>query len=300
MKVSVILASYDGEMYIIQQLQSILNQTRLVDEVLIADDRSTDSTVALIKEFIATNQLCHWEVKVNAVNLGYRENFHQLLECATGDLIFFSDQDDIWDNHRVDIMASTMEQNPSIYLLNTVNQNFTDETKIEHSNHIGSLRKIEFTNKTYHLGCLGCVMCVRRDFYLKVRSKWKDIWAHDVFVWSMALLHDSCYHLDYVSVFRRMHQNQASGHLGHTVERRVDFLNRSFLNCKHTYEYACELNIKGKKKKICKENMKCLEQRLKLVRDHKLYYALTLLFHLKYYSAKRSYLVELKLALCSC
>lgn len=296
MKKSVVLASYNGERYIERQLQSILNQTKSVDEVLIADDGSTDSTVAVVQEFIAKNQLLHWNVKVNKVNLGYRENFHQLLECATGDLIFFSDQDDIWDCRRVEIMASTMEQNPEIYLLNTVNQNFTDETKIEPTNHTGVLHKIELTRKTYHLRCLGCTMCVRRSFYLQVRSQWKDIWAHDVFLWSMALLHDGCYFLDEVSVFRRLHSNQESGHLGHAKVKRIDFLNRSFLNCKYIYEYACKLEITEKKRKICKGNMRCAEQRLKLVRDHKLRYAVSLLFLLKYYTAKRSYLVELKLA----
>lgn len=57
MKTSVVLSTYNGEQYIIEQLESIKNQTRIPDEVLIYDDCSTDQTVELVRNFIDKNRL---------------------------------------------------------------------------------------------------------------------------------------------------------------------------------------------------------------------------------------------------
>lgn len=64
-KISVALATYNGEKYIEKQLDSIRNQTIKPDEVVIVDDKSSDRTVALINEFIAVNNLVNWKLFVN-------------------------------------------------------------------------------------------------------------------------------------------------------------------------------------------------------------------------------------------
>ena len=72
MTTSVVLATYNGEEYIIEQLKSILHQTQKVDEVIICDDISSDRTVSLIREFIEENNLEKtWTLYVNEVNKGY-------------------------------------------------------------------------------------------------------------------------------------------------------------------------------------------------------------------------------------
>ena len=60
-KISVALATYNGEKYIEKQLDSIRNQTIKPDEVVIVDDKSSDRTVALINEFIAVNNVVNWK-----------------------------------------------------------------------------------------------------------------------------------------------------------------------------------------------------------------------------------------------
>lgn len=95
-KISVALATYNGEKYIEKQLDSIRNQTIKPDEVVIVDDKSSDRTVALINEFIAVNNLVNWKLFVNEKNVGYRKNFYNALKKVTGEVIFLSDQDDEW------------------------------------------------------------------------------------------------------------------------------------------------------------------------------------------------------------
>ena len=90
--VSVCIASYNGEKFILEQLNSILTQIHEKDEILICDDKSTDSTVEIIKK-INDSRLKLYE---NDKNLGYTKNFERVLSLSKGDIIITSDQDDIW------------------------------------------------------------------------------------------------------------------------------------------------------------------------------------------------------------
>lgn len=94
MKISVVMTSYNGEPYIVQQLESLKEQTRKPDEVLILDDCSKDSTIAILKEYIRDNALENWKVVENNHNVGWRKNFFDGISIAQGELIFTCDQDD--------------------------------------------------------------------------------------------------------------------------------------------------------------------------------------------------------------
>ena len=78
MKVSIALASYNGEAYILDQLKSFTTQSKLPDEIIVSDDCSTDNTVELIKKF-ATNAPFKIKIYVNESNIGYSRNFNNAL-----------------------------------------------------------------------------------------------------------------------------------------------------------------------------------------------------------------------------
>ena len=101
MKVSIALASYNGGAYILDQLKSFTTQSKLPDEVIVSDDCSTDNTVELIKKF-AINAPFEIKIYVNESNIGYSRNFNNALSKTTGDLIFLSDQDDVWFNTKTE------------------------------------------------------------------------------------------------------------------------------------------------------------------------------------------------------
>ena len=92
--VSVVMATYNGAKYIREQLDSILEQTYQIQEIIIQDDGSTDDTVAICEEYARKYPNVH--VFRNPKNLGFNENFHTCALRATGDLVAFSDQDDVW------------------------------------------------------------------------------------------------------------------------------------------------------------------------------------------------------------
>lgn len=92
--VSVVMATYNGEKFLREQIDSILNQTYPISELIIQDDCSTDSTPAICREYEAKYPVVHFYE--NEHNLGFNDNFRTATMRATGDFIALSDQDDVW------------------------------------------------------------------------------------------------------------------------------------------------------------------------------------------------------------
>ena len=81
------MATYNGEEFILEQLESCANQTKLPDELVIADDCSTDRTLEIIEKF---KKVAPFKIKVysNKTNLGYTQNFNKAMKLCTNELIF--------------------------------------------------------------------------------------------------------------------------------------------------------------------------------------------------------------------
>lgn len=101
MKTSVALCTYNGEKYLSQQLESIFQQSHPVDEIIVCDDGSTDNTLSILESFL---NIYPSVIKIhrNIENLGGRKNFEKCFNLCTGDVIFFCDQDDVWETNKVE------------------------------------------------------------------------------------------------------------------------------------------------------------------------------------------------------
>lgn len=97
-KISVCMASYNGEKYIAEQLKSILQQLKDDDEIIVSDDGSKDNTLDAVRSF-GDARIRIFE---NHGEHGYTKNFENALNQATGDVIFISDQDDVWMDNKVE------------------------------------------------------------------------------------------------------------------------------------------------------------------------------------------------------
>lgn len=97
-KISVAMATYNGEKYIKEQINSILNNLSKDDELIISDDGSTDNTIKIIKEYIKKDSRIKF---FDGPKLGVKQNFANAIKNCTGDYIFLSDQDDIWEPNKV-------------------------------------------------------------------------------------------------------------------------------------------------------------------------------------------------------
>ena len=92
--ISVAMATFNGEKYIQEQLDSIRQQTLCPYELVVCDDGSTDGTIDMIKEFSRTVPFSV-RLYLNNNNLGFADNFLKCAALCKGDWIAFSDQDDI-------------------------------------------------------------------------------------------------------------------------------------------------------------------------------------------------------------
>lgn len=110
MKISVALCTYNGEKFLRKQIDSILNQTIKVDEIIVCDDCSTDNTLIILEEYKKDNPGI-FKIHQNEINLKSNKNFEKVITLTTGDYIFLSDQDDIWRNDKVEKTLSVFTQN---------------------------------------------------------------------------------------------------------------------------------------------------------------------------------------------
>ncbi|MBF0843713.1 glycosyltransferase, partial [Streptococcus danieliae] len=85
------------------------NQSVKVDRVIILDDCSTDDTFKILQNYIEEHSLKLWEVLQNESNQGHYQTFINLTRLVDEGMAFFSDQDDIWDLNKVEVMLSQFE-----------------------------------------------------------------------------------------------------------------------------------------------------------------------------------------------
>jgi glycosyltransferase involved in cell wall biosynthesis len=121
MKISVAFIVYNGARYISTQLDSILAQTHKVDEIIVCDDASSDNTKEILKEYKKNNPNLFF-IHCNTQNLGPTKNIEKAIQACTGELILLADQDDYWEEHKVETIIKWFEQNP------TMNGVFTNGT----------------------------------------------------------------------------------------------------------------------------------------------------------------------------
>lgn len=112
--IEILMAAYNAEKYIVVQLQSILDQTEQRFCLTIRDNCSTDHTVRLIQEFSA-----RYPGRITLIegteNLGAKGNFAYLAGIAKGEYIMFSDADDVWFPHKIEITLAEMKRQESIW-----------------------------------------------------------------------------------------------------------------------------------------------------------------------------------------
>jgi len=307
MKLSVAIATYNGEEYIEEQLASILQQSRAVDEVVICDDQSSDNTVAVVQNFIEKHGLAPaWRIEVNEKNLGYASNFIGAAKKTIGDLIFFCDQDDIWLPDRIKEMEEVMQQNPGVQLLGSEFEPFTStndapsvpDWELKQFKNDKSLAKFDWNSKNIFIGCQGCTMCIRRSFFEETIPYWFTGWAHDEYVWKLALCRDGLYMYHAHTLRRRLHSTNVTLHKMRNLPKRIKFLEELLLSHKATLQYATDIGLEYKKLHLLERNIKATELRIALLKDKKYFNTVKLaLCYFDCYHKSRAIPVELMMAI---
>lgn len=133
-KIGVAMCTFNGEKYLKEQLDSILNQTVKVDEIIVCDDKSTDKTLEILEEYSKNNPAI-FKVFKNETTLRSVKNFENAISLTTSDYIFLSDQDDIWKANKVEKTVHFFDNNPDLDAVFS-NANFINDKSEELPNNL--------------------------------------------------------------------------------------------------------------------------------------------------------------------
>ena len=240
MKLSVVLAAYNGERYIREQLSSLAAQTR--PAVILSDDASTDATAAIAAEFAQSH--AGWTLVRRSQNVGYKRNFYDALAQATGDVIFLCDQDDVWEEGKLAAFEAFFESHPQAQALvsdyelvdaalspipGARTARFAEKCAMAADGKLSLIRRdpLLFAHGSVAPGCCMAVTRAVRDRYLQISS---CKMPHD---WEMAIIADAMDGL-YATERRltryRQHGGNAIGlaagaqplHMRGTLEKRLE------------------------------------------------------------------------------
>lgn len=292
-KVSVVMATYNGEKYIKAQLDSLYNQTYTDYELIILDDCSKDNTVKIIKEYIQKRELSDWRIFMNEENIGWRKNFIEGLKRARGEYIFFADQDDIWIKDKIEKIVKTMEANKKIEVLAHNYDNFFEEGYCVTDNYAfrkyGKKKICHIKAKKYinHVIRPGCCMCIRRNILEDVIHVWCGGCAHDSFFWRMGMMRKSLYIYNETLILHRRHSAANTPEsIRYTKERA-----KGMLPYIELYKRAENEKIYVDSR-LLSESKKYLQYRVELI-NNKRVLSLDTIKYLKYYPKLLSFVADL-------
>ena len=179
--ISVCVATYNGEKFIREQIDSILCQLSSDDEIIVSDDGSTDGTIVIIN--------CIGDKRIRIIE-GPRKhsptfNFENALKEAKGDYIFLADQDDVWKTNKVEVCMKWLQKYDCV----------VSDAEVTDSNlnplypslyAIMQVRQGHIYNTVWKNGYTGCCMAFRRNILEASLPFPKDIPMHDIWIGNVA------------------------------------------------------------------------------------------------------------------
>ncbi|OBU24879.1 glycosyltransferase [Photobacterium aquimaris] len=215
--VCILLAAYNGEMYLSEQLDTLLYQDDIDADIYISIDLSSDKTIDIIQEYI---------IKYNNIYLlpygnkygSAGQNFFRLIkdvDFSSYDYVAFSDQDDIWDNDKIIKGINALNENNADCYSGNVTAFWEDGRKKEV---VKNDPQVEF-DYLFESAGPGCTFVMTKEFSLALKASLfdnneniKNIWLHDWYCYSFARFHGYKWFIDSESLMMyRQHQNNEVG-----------------------------------------------------------------------------------------
>lgn len=175
-KISVCIPTYNGERFINEQIDSIVNQLGPNDEIIISDDSSTDQTVEIIKSY-ADPRIKLFENQKFASPVF---NIEHALKHALGDTIFLADQDDIWENNKVELLLKKLKIHSLVVSDGQIINHNGEVIAPSIFNILNS--KNGFTKNFMKNSYMGCCMAFNKDLLKSILPFPKGIAMHDLWI----------------------------------------------------------------------------------------------------------------------
>jgi len=172
MKISVCMATYNGALYVREQVLSILPQLNSFDELIVSDDGSSDDTLKVLNDINDPRIIIVRSKGFNTPIL----NFENALKHSSGDIIFLSDQDDIWMTNKVDVIINALKYSDLIFSDALI---INEEGEIIRKNFFNSIPSKDVLKNIFFNHFFGATMAFKRDVLCKALPFPSYIPMHD-------------------------------------------------------------------------------------------------------------------------
>lgn len=208
--VSVAMATYNGEEFLREQLDSIYNQTYKNIDVLVTDDCSKDNTVLILEEYKIKYGLQYY---INRKTLGIVKNFERALSLCKGKYIALSDQDDIWFPEKIENLVNEIDDYSLIFSDAKLNDRYS-------KNNLDSLNKVSdymadtdtpFLQLFFRKFIYGCTMLLKKEVLEQALPIPDGVCYHDRWLVIVAAKMGGIKYLDKELMYYRQHENNVSG-----------------------------------------------------------------------------------------
>lgn len=207
--VSVAMATYNGQHYIREQLDSILEQTIVPDEIVIVDDCSSDSTMEILNSY-AKEHSGIIKIYQNEANLGYIKNFEKAISLCSSQYIALSDQDDIWMRNKLEMLLNAIGN--SLLIHSDAHIIDADGNILQESYSISALKRPlpNYLDIIHFNSVTGCTALINRELFALCAPFPENI-PHDWWLAMVAVVKNSIAYCAEPLIKYRQHANNAIG-----------------------------------------------------------------------------------------
>ena len=226
-KISIAMATYNGENYLREQLDSLYAQTYIPDEIVVVDDCSTDNTKIILEEYHQKYGLKYY---INESTLGVNKNFEKSISLCSNDYISICDQDDVWLPHKIETIYKKL-----LAIENDLPA-LVSSTKIDVDANLNKIGKTIIDSKdtdSYYTTLLGhhssgCTMMMNRallKYILPIPSDTKML--YDIYIGLIAAMVGNKYNIAEPLMYYRHHTSNVCGQISAEKESlMIRFRNR--------------------------------------------------------------------------
>ena len=214
--ISVLMATFNGERFIKEQIKSILSQTEKPKELIIIDDHSNDSTLHVALKAL-NNSGINWKVYTRKKNIGYAKNFIDGVRYCSGEYVAFCDQDDIWHPDKIRLASGLINSNrPELIFSNYVAVDSTAQkiiSKFTYNNTTDNLHRSLLSNPIIPGMTMICKtewLNMNLELLLNTLQNHPSI-PHDYLLSLGVSKSAKVQHLKYDLVFYRQHESNTIG-----------------------------------------------------------------------------------------
>ena len=288
----ILMSTFNGEKYLCEQIDSLLNQKNIVVDIFISDDKSSDNTVKILEEY-KTNY-SNIKYRVNKENKGFTYNFIDMLFDCDEDYDYYAlcDQDDIWMSNKLEAAINKIKetnQSKVLYCSNLTLVN--DELKSLGMQEKKDIHKNRYSGLISNIAT-GCSCVFDKSLLRLIRKNYpKDIYLHDYYIYLVAEFCGTViYDTNSYILYRQHYGNQIGSNKKISLKRIKNFFKpihktSKLVNIFYNY-YKNDIHPADLKKvEIVANYSKSLKNRFKLIfsginsRNHKFFHLIQFLFN---------------------